>query len=181
MKILTLLAEGFEETEAIAVIDVLRRADFDLRIASISDKLEVTGSHRIKVIADSLLKIEDTSDYDMVFLPGGKGVDVFLETKDVLDIVKDFANKNKYIAAICAAPSVLEKAGILKGVQVTAFPSTQEILKSAIVKNTDVVADGKIITGRGVGAALDFALKIVEILKSKDAAEKLRKIIVYKI
>jgi len=181
MNIICLLTDGFEETEAIAVIDLLRRAALSVKLVSISDKREVTGSHGIAVVSESLLKNENMDDYGMIFLPGGKGVDHFLESEAVLSIVKEFFNKSKYLAAICAAPSVLEKAGVIKGKRVTAFPGTQPKLKSAIVEDAPVVVDGKIITGRGVGSALDFGLKIVEIICGIDESEHLRKAIVYKV
>ena len=183
MKINTFLAEGFEETEAIAVIDLLRRANFNVNIVSITEKTEVNGGHNIKVIADSTISKTNLNDADAIFLPGGGlGVENLSKNQKVLDIVKNFAQDGKYIIAICAAPAVLEKAGVIANKKVTSFPGMKEKLPSiASYLEDSVVIDGKIITSRGIGTAIDLGLKIVEIFKGKDESEKLRKGVVYKI
>lgn len=181
MKIKVLIAEGFEEVEAVTLIDLLRRAKYDLTTVSVMDKKEVKGSHDITIITDSILEDEEFENTDALVLPGGPGVDVLENKEEVINLVKDFYEKNKYIAAICAAPSVLEKAGILVGKKVTVYPTTEGKIHSAKIQRVDCVVDGKIITGRGVGAAISMALKMVEIFSSKDASEKLRNKVVYNI
>lgn len=182
MRFKILLATGFEETEAITIIDLLRRANYEIKIVSISANNEVEGSHGIKIIADSILMQEDFKDTDAIILPGGvPGVPNLAANERVLNLIKEFFTTDKYIIAICAAPFVLEKAGILKGKKITCFPSWEDKISSAEIIHQNVVVDGKVITGRGVGAAIEFSLKIVEIFSSKEESEKLRKNIVYNI
>lgn len=181
MKCAIFLAEGFEDLEAVTLIDLLRRAGFQVDTVSISEKREVTGSRGITVISDKLFGEEDFSDIELLLLPGGMpGVKNLSEKKELLSLIKDFDNKKKYIGAICAAPFVLECAGILKGRKVTSYPGWKEKLPSASYSEEAVVFDKNIITSRGVGTAIDMALKIVDIIKSAESSEKLKKEIVYK-
>jgi protein deglycase len=180
VKILTLLAEGFEETEAVTLIDILRRAGYDVVTASITGSLQVTGGHGITLTADTLFSGNMQGDIDMLLLPGGgPGVNNLAASSKVIELVRQYRTEKKYIAAICAAPFVLEKAGVIKGVRVTAFPTWQVKLESAIVTDEPVVMDGKIITGRGVGAAIDMALKIVEVASGKEKREEIARSIVF--
>lgn len=180
MKCKLFLAEGFEELEAVTLIDLLRRAGFQVDTVSISDKREVAGSKGTTIVADCVFSKENFSDTDFILLPGGMpGVKNLSEKKELLSLIKDFDNKKKYIGAICAAPFVLERAGILKGRKVTSYPGWKEKLPSASYSEDAVVVDGNIITSRGVGTAIDMALKIVEIIKGVESKEKLKKEIVY--
>lgn len=168
-KIACLLADGFEETEAIATIDVLRRAGFEVDLVSIHEKT-VTSSHRVKLIADKLF--ENMDDYDAIFLPGGQpGSNNLAADPRVLDLVRTYFHKDKLVAAICAAPTVLAKAGILHGKQVTSYPSSNagEVFAQSTYKEDLVVKDGNILTSRGVGTVLPFAYAFVEALDSNSA------------
>ena len=156
-KILVLLANGFEEGEMIIPVDVLRRARFQVDLMSIGSQ-EVISSHGIKVAADRLWN-EDTS-YDAILLPGGSpGTAHLLEDERVLALIRRYDHDEKHIFAICAAPSVLAKAGILKGRHVTSYPleNLDTIFTMAHYHLDDVVIDQKLITSRGVGTAFQFA------------------------
>lgn len=181
MKIKVLIAEGFEEVEAITLIDLLRRAGYDLVTVSVMDTKEVKGGHNIPIITDDLLENVNFNDTDVLVIPGGAGVNVLSSKDEVLELIKKFNENNKYIAAICAGPKVLEKAGILNGKKITVYPTSEEKIRSAEIQRMDCVVDGKIITGRGIGAAIPMALRMVEIFSSKDVSEELKKKIVYQI
>ncbi|MCK4798683.1 MAG: DJ-1/PfpI family protein [Spirochaetes bacterium] len=182
MNIKVLIAEGFEEIEAITLIDLLQRAGYNLNTVSIMGKNEVEGGHKIRIITDSIFGQVNFDDTDVLILPGGvPGVPNLASDERVLELIKTFYNKNKYIAAICAAPFVLDRSGILKGKKITCYPSWEDKIDSAEIIHTNVVVDGKIITGRGVGAAIEMGLKMVEIFTSKEESEKLREKIVYQI
>ena len=181
MKIKTLIAPGFEETEAIAVIDILLRAGIEVETVSITDKNEVEGGHKIRIIADSVISTANFNDTDGIFLPGGgTGVENLASNAKVLNIVKDFHLKNKFIMAICAAPFILEKAGILKNKKITAYPSWLVKISTPVKITTGVVVDGNIITGRAMGSSIEFGLKCIEILSGKEESEKIKKAIVFK-
>jgi 4-methyl-5(b-hydroxyethyl)-thiazole monophosphate biosynthesis len=180
MNIKVLIAKGFEETEAIVLIDLLRRAGYNLKTVSITDDNIVEGGHGIKIITDSTLNKENFDEADMLLLPGGGGGVANLSANDkVLTLVKKFYHANKYIAAICAAPIVLDKAGILKGKTITCYPSEEKNINDAKVIHDKVVVDGKLITSRGVGTAIDMGLKIIEVVSSKKASNDLKEKIVY--
>ena len=176
-KILVLLANGFEEGEMTIPVDVLRRAHFQVDLMSIGS-LEVTSSHGIKVIADRLWN-EDTS-YDALLLPGGSpGTAHLTEDERVLALVRRYDHDEKYIFAICAAPSVLAKAGILKGRHVTSYPleNLETIFAMAHYHLEDVVIDQKLITSRGVGTAFQFAYAVANALGADVSA--LKRIMMY--
>lgn len=178
-KAVLILAPGFEEVEAITVIDLLRRAEIELTTASIADKI-VTGSHNIKIYADVLLSDLREPDYDILILPGGPGTKHLRDSEAVLDLVKKQNAQQKWVAAICAAPTVLEKAGILHGKSVTSFPAEKGVFNNSIYKNDPVVKDGNIITSRGAGTAVDFSLALIAVLKGRDVASEIADRIVYK-
>ena len=180
-KVSLFLADGFEEVEALAVVDLLRRADIDISMISISGELEVTGAHKIKVIADKLFEEEDFSTIGMLVLPGGMpGTKHLAEHKKLVELLKDFNSKGKLLAAICAAPMVLGDNGLLKGKSATCYPGFEESLLGASFKDKDVVVDGNIITSKGMGTAIDFALAIIKQIKSQEEASKIAKSIQYK-
>ncbi|MBN1500326.1 MAG: DJ-1/PfpI family protein [Spirochaetes bacterium] len=174
MKVLVPLAEGFEEIEALTIIDVLRRADIET--VSLYLKTEyVNGSHGITVKADMAAAAADGNQYDAIVLPGGMpGSKNLLESSVVTGLLNQINKKNGFIAAICAAPMVLGHAGLLKGKKAVCFPGYESHLAGAEILKKPVVADGNIITGIGAGAALDFSLKLVEIFKNRETALKLR-------
>lgn len=171
-KIAVHLANGFEEIEAISIIDVLRRADLDVVTVSITGKLEVNGAHQIKVLADTLFESVDYSDIYMIVLPGGMPGASNLNAHEgsKTQIVK-FNNENKQLAAICAAPIVFGNLGILEGKEAVCYPGFESHLKGADILQVPVVDAGNILTGRGPGVAIQFALKIVEKIVSSEKAE----------
>lgn len=169
-----MLADGFEEIEALAVVDILRRADIDVKTVSVYNTESVTGSHNITVKPDVLLN-NIADDYDMIVLPGGMPGTINLkENKSLENILIDAYKKNKYLAAICAAPMVYGELGFLLNKKATCFPSFEKYLQGAKCSLDRVCVDGNTITSRGAGTAHDFAFRIVEILKSKDCANDLR-------
>jgi len=172
MKSLIMFADGFEECEGLIVVDILRRASIDIDMISISDNISVTGSHNIKVECDGLLNKIDTDQYDLIILPGGiPGTYNLRDDETVTETILKFNEKNKKIAAICAAPSILAGLGILKGRQAVAHKNFIDKLADAEVVHKEVVVDGNITTAWGLGAAIPFALSLVEQLKGKEAAD----------
>lgn len=169
------LAKGFEEVEAIATVDVIRRAELDVCTVGVGSKL-VCGSHNIPVFCDlEENEISINDDVDGIILPGGMPGTLNLEKSKVVNDLIDYAMKNnKLIAAICAAPSVLGHKGLLKGKQATCFPGFEEELDSAIISDDFVVTDGNIITARGMGSAIDFGLAIAEYFSDKNSALRLK-------
>lgn len=169
------LAEGFEEIEALTVVDILRRAKLDCKTVGVSGKT-VTGSHGIIVICDEADNdIEIDKNVDAIVLPGGMPGTLNLENSPVVSKHIDDALKSGiYIAAICAAPSILGHKGILSGKKATCFPGYEKDLINARVSNESVCVDGKIITAKGAGVSIDFALAIVSELISDERARNLR-------
>lgn len=174
-KALVILANGCEEIEAVTPIDVLRRAGVEVTVAGLSSKT-ITGAQGIKLEADILLNDYKTTP-DIVILPGGaQGARNLSQSKEVLEIVKYLHNQKRLVAAICASPAVaLSPSGILSGRKVTCYPGFEkEFPKDVSFVEDRVVMDGNVITSRGPGSALEFALKIVEELVSKEKANTLR-------
>jgi 4-methyl-5(b-hydroxyethyl)-thiazole monophosphate biosynthesis len=173
MKAMVFLADGFEEIEAIAPIDIMRRAGIEVTTISVTTTKEVRGAHDILLQADCLFDESDFSNADLLFLPGGMPGTKNLEAHDGLkQLLLKHANEGKKLAAICAAPSILGKLGLLKGKEAVCFPGFEETLKGAILSDKKVVQSGNIITGKAAGAAVEFGLKLVENLKGKSAAEQ---------
>lgn len=170
-KVVVCLANGFEEIEAIGIIDILRRADIFTMVTSVTGIREVTGAHQMKVVADELFENVDFSGFDMIVLPGGMPGSANL--KDHLGLrsnILDFNKKGKLLGAICAAPMVFGDLGILENRNATCYPGFGNHLKLAHVKSDRVVEDQNIITGIGPGAVFDFSLKLVEKLEGKEKA-----------
>ncbi len=169
MKILVPLAEGFEEIEAVNVIDILRRADVDVVTAGLKEGL-VEGSHKIKMLPDTTLEKIDYRDFDGLVLPGGAPGFVNLGNDErILKMAREMDEKGKVVAAICAAPSVLIKAGVLQGRKATVSPSGKsQVQACANFSEERVVVDGNLVTSRSPGTALEFALKLVEVLMGKE-------------
>ncbi len=157
------LAEGFEEVEALTPVDVLRRAGLPVKTVSVTGELVVTGTHGVPVIADLLFDELDENDAEMLILPGGMPGAVNLDNHESLDkLLKAFAEAGKPLAAICAAPLVLGKRGLLNGKKVTCYPGFEEYLEGAVYTAALVEKDANFITGKGPGAAMDFAFAILE-------------------
>jgi protein deglycase len=172
-KAAVLLAHGFEETEAITVIDVLRRAQVHVDVLGV-EGVQVKGSHAITVACDAPLSAHAHTLYDAVVLPGGMpGAATLRDDAGVQAFVRAHAEAGKLVAAICAAPIALASAGVLTGKRATCFPGFEDQLGGAAYETTAVVKDGRVITSRGVGTALKFALALVEDLVSPAVAKKL--------
>jgi 4-methyl-5(b-hydroxyethyl)-thiazole monophosphate biosynthesis len=164
------LAQGCEELEAVTIIDLLRRAEIEVTTASL-DGNPVKASRGTVLIADIILDEALQNDYDMIVLPGGlPGADHLRDDPRIINLLKNMADEGKYVSAICAAPKVLAKAGLLKNRRATAYPGTLEKLEltDTIIVNDPVVIDGNIVTSQGPGTAMDFALKLIELLSGED-------------
>jgi 4-methyl-5(b-hydroxyethyl)-thiazole monophosphate biosynthesis len=167
------LADGFEEIEAITTVDMLRRAGIDIKTVAVTEhnRLTVRGAHNILVTADMYIKDADTEDLQGVFLPGGMpGTTNLDESADVRNLIKYCADNDKYIFAICAAPSVLGHMGLLEGKKATCYPGFESELTGAVCCDEPAVQDDKIITGKGPGATVSFAKLIISELVSENAA-----------
>ena len=174
-----LLGTGFEETEAIAPLDLLRRAGVEVLTVGINGKT-VYGSHKIGVEADIELAEVDLTNLEMVILPGGLGgVASIRASKEAMDIVRFAYENNKFTCAICAGPTVLADLGIVDGKKATCYPGCETGMGSAIMQeNTASVIDGKVVTGTSAGCAVPFGLSLIEVLKGKEEAERIAKQIV---
>jgi 4-methyl-5(b-hydroxyethyl)-thiazole monophosphate biosynthesis len=174
--ILTILAEGFEEVEAVTPIDLLRRAGAEVTVAALVDGMHVTSRGGLTMHTDTTLSVVATRDFDCVFLPGGPGVKHLRADSRVRDVILRHSKAGRWIAAICAAPTVLHDAGLLKGRRYTAHYSVANELP-AILADQRVVVDDRLLTSRGAGTALDFGLLLVEKLFSAEkSAEVARSI-----
>ncbi len=179
-KVLVPLAPGFEEIEAVSIIDILRRAGADVSVAGTVDG-PITGQNRMKLLADVSLDSIDPSSLDMVVLPGGGlGTENLKKDGRVKKIVEALFSKNKPVAAICAAPTVLSAIGITKDRAVTAYPGARAGLKAKKVSDERVVVDGNVITSQGPGTAIEFALKLVETLLGKEKAAEVSDAVIAK-
>lgn len=176
MKVCLQLADGFEEIEAISTADILRRAGIEVQLVSIMGKKEVVGAHNITVVADLLFENADYTDVDMMILPGGGGgTQKMAEHAGLKQQLTKQAMDDKWIAAICAAPTVLGKLGLLEGKSAACYPGCESQLTGAAVSaSPSVIVDGKIITSRGPGTSFAFGLKIVEVLKGLELANQLK-------
>lgn len=180
-KIAVFLAPGFEEIEGLTVVDILRRAGVEVVTVSISGQKEVTGSHNITVLADALFEEVDFDGLDGVVLPGGMpGTTHLGEYPGVGEIIRKFDRQEKLVAAICAAPSVLGKAGLLKGRKAISYPGFEEALLDAVITREEVVRDGHIITSRGMGTAIPFGLALTAYFMGQEKADELGASIIYR-
>lgn len=171
MNVVVLLAPGFEELEAVTIVDVLRRAGISVTLAGIADP-PIAGNHGIEVMSD--VSIDDVKAYDALVLPGGNPGYINLERDHrVLKLIRDAHGAGKYIGAICAAPHVLGQAGIMEGVTATCYPGIE--IPGAKRVDEPVVRHGTIITSQGPGTAIAFALDLVEVLTSTENAREVRK------
>lgn len=172
-KAFVFLATGFEETEAVGTIDVLRRGGIETTVVSITQELSVEGAHGLEVVADALFDEVEYSGADILVLPGGmpgsSNLNAYAPLKEQL---KKQYNAGKFVAAICAAPLVLGGLGFLKGRKATCYPSFEPTLEGATVTGEAVEVDGNVITGRGPGLVFDFGLAIVEALQGKAVADE---------
>lgn len=179
-KVAVFLAEGLEEVEGLTVVDLLRRAGIDVKTVALSSKKEVTGARQITIKADACLEELDFTKQDGVVLPGGMpGTTHLMEHEGVNRTIREFAEQGKLVAAICAAPVVLGKAGLLQGRRATCYPGMEDQLTGAECCEDAVVWDGNIITSRGVGTAIPFALTLTEYFLGAEKAKEIGDSIVY--
>ena len=174
------LANGFEEIEALCVLDVLRRAGVEVKTVGVGVEV-ANGSHNIPVKCDiTERELDLNSDFDMIILPGGLPGAHNLNDSAVVDaFIGRAVKEDKFICAICAAPYILGVRGVLMGKKATCYPGFEDQLQGAICVNEGVVRDGKIITGRAMGSAIDFALEIAQALCGKETRDKLKTAIIY--
>ncbi len=171
------LADGFEEIEAVTIIDILRRAGIEIVVAGVKEG-DLRGSRRVRLIPDVNLNEIKEDDYDAVVLPGGQpGVDNLRKQPRILEMLKAADRKKKIIGAICAAPLVLRDAGLISGIRLTSYPGVERDLTGCSYCEDRVVVDGNIVTSRGPGTAMEFALKLVELLVNKAKADELSSIV----
>lgn len=174
------LADGFEEVEGLTVVDILRRAEVDVKMVSVMGKKDIHGAHGIVIEADSLFEEEEFEDADLLVLPGGMPGTLNLKAHEGLaGLLGSFDKEGRYLAAICAAPSVLGGLGILKGRKACCYPSFEDQLGCGEVLFDPVVTDGHVTTGRGVGTAIPFALRLTELLCGKEKADEISRSIVF--
>ncbi len=168
------LADGFEEIEAITPIDILRRGGVDVKTAGLTEG-SVRGAHGITVGADICIDDIIADDADMLILPGGMpGTANLKDSQKLAQLLVQAAEKNVYIAAICAAPSVLGRLGLLKGRRAVCFPGYEQELFGAIIEDTPVVADKNFITSRAAGTAAEFAFTLLGLLKGRQTAKSIK-------
>ena len=174
--VIAFLADGMEEIECLAVVDVLRRAGIEVTMASIMGRKFVTGSHGITVETDTLAEETDLADADCLFLPGGlPGTKYLGQSEIVRKALLEQAAAGKRVCAICAAPSVLGELGLLKGRRATCFPGFEGTLEGAEYdSHAAVVTDGPVTTARGMGCAVDLGLELVRIFVGEQASKELR-------
>jgi len=172
MRLIVPLAEGFEEIEAVAVIDILRRANIKVDVVGIEDEI-VAGRNGIKILCDKVIADVKPEDYDGIVLPGGNpGYKNLENNQQVINFIKTFNSKGKLVAAICASPTILEKIGVLEEKKATCYPSMRDKIKNFVDER--VVVDKNVITSQGPGTAIEFALEIVRFF-NPNAYEQLKK------
>ena len=173
-KILIPISNGFEEIEAISVIDICRRAGIEVTIAAVEDILTI-GAHNVKITADTMITDVKSSDFDMIVLPGGlPNAFTLADNETVQKLLKEFKSQNKDIGAICAAPFALHKAEVLNE-NYTCYPSFEKKIKDSGYQNDkDFIIDGKVITSRGPGTASVFGLEIVKILCGDEVSNNVK-------
>ncbi len=179
-RIAVFFADGCEEIEGLTVVDMLRRANVNVDMVSVMERREIHGSHNITFLADMLYEDMEPASYDGVVLPGGMPGTTNLGVHEgVISIIKEFAAEGKLVSAICAAPSVLGQAGVLRNKRAVCHPGWEDRLTGAIVCEENAMTDGNIITSRGMGTAVDFSLAIIQKLTDEETLENVKKGIVY--
>lgn len=175
------LANGLEDIEAIATIDICRRADIEVKTVSITGSLDVLTAHDVKLKADIEFDYCDFADAEMLVLPGGiPGAQYLNDHEGLRELILSHYQKGTCLAAICAAPMVYGNLGLLNGKRVTCYPGFEKYLTGAICTAEQAVHDGQFVTGKGPGATFDFAYRIVEILRGRELADALRNGMMYR-
>lgn len=179
-KIAVFLADGFEEIEGLTVVDICRRCRIEVETVSIMETEKVVSSHSIPVLADVKLQDADFSSYDMLVLPGGlKGTQNLEACQVLMEQLDSFYAAGKNISAICAAPSIFGHRGFLKGRNATSYPDFESHLEGAIINHANVEVSDHVITSRGMGTSIDFALAIATVFVGADKAEEIAKQVMY--
>ena len=180
-RIWAFLAEGFEEVEALTVVDILRRAKYEVTTVSITEDLFVTSSHNVVIKADKKMTELESELPDVVFLPGGMPGTLYLGAHEGLkNIILNATEAGKIMAAVCAAPSVYGEMGLLKGRKATCYPGFEDKLLGAEYQDEQVVVDGTFVTSQGMGTCIPLGLKLVELLSSEEMAAQIKNSIRYK-
>ena len=179
-KVYIFLADGFEDIEGLAVVDLMRRAGIGIVTVSIKEEKEIVTSHGIQMRTDIAFPEADFSDADLLILPGGKlGTANLKACEPLAKLLVDFAGQGGKIAAICAAPTVLSDLGLLEGRKATSYPTCEPAVKAAQYLTDKVVVDGNITTSRGMGTAIDFGLNLIDQLLGEEKALEIARSIVY--
>ncbi len=179
-RVYVFLAEGFEEIEGLTVVDLLKRAKIETEMVSVMGTRQVTGSHGITVTADSLFEENNYENAELLVLPGGMPGTLNLGNhKGLCALLKKHYGEEKKLAAICAAPSILGQLGFLKGREAVCYPGFEEKLDGAILCASKTAVDGNITTAKGMGAAIDFSLKLIEQLADQETADRISDAIIY--
>lgn len=175
-----ILGTGFEDMEAVCPCDILRRGGVEVQFAGIGGRL-VTGGNGVTVQTDCTVEEIDFEKLEMIVLPGGMGgVHSILASETALNAVKWAYENEKYVAAICAAPTILAKLGVTDGKRATVYPGMEDQMGSAVMQDANAVRDGKVLTGRAPGAAMDFGLLLLQTLKDAETAARVQSGMVYK-
>lgn len=180
MKAIVFLADGFEECEVLIVVDILRRAGVETIMASITGRLDINSSRHITVMADALVDDVDFDSANMIILPGGRlGTENLWKSELVKDQCRKFV-ENKYVAAICAAPSILASLGLLEGRKATCHPDFEGNMHGANLTGKSVTVDANVVTGQGLGATFSFAFELVRTLVGAEKVHQIKEAICYK-
>jgi 4-methyl-5(b-hydroxyethyl)-thiazole monophosphate biosynthesis len=172
------VANGTEEMEAVIIIDVLRRAKWDVTVAGIGGT-NITASRKVKLAADVEWSKINPASFDVMAIPGGaEGARNMMASQSLLDAVRKHAGAGRLTAAVCAGPLVLQAAGVLDGRKATCHPGVRAELTRALAQNDRVVVDGRIVTSQGAGTCFEFALTLVRLVDGKEAADAIAKAIV---
>ena len=175
MKVYVMLADGFEEIEALSAVDVLRRGNVVTVTVSVKEDKKVLSARKILVIADSALSEVKVGKEDMIVIPGGsRGVENLKGSEALLRVLKEHQQQNGWLAAICAGPTVPGKLGFYKGVRATCYPGCEDELTGAVLSDKDVVVDRNFITSRGAGVSLPFAFTLLTLIKGTETADKVK-------
>ena len=179
-KVYAFLAEGLEEVECLAVVDVLRRSGVEVTLVSVGETKEIVGSHGIRLTADALFEETNPDQADILFLPGGMpGTKNLQAHQGLAEAIRKAAKQGRRIAAICAAPSILGTMGLLKGRTATCYPGFEDMLEGASYTSQGVITDGNITTSRGLSYALALGLELIRLLQGPQQAERIREAVQY--
>lgn len=180
MKVYVMLADGFEEVEALAVVDVLRRGGVETATVSVRNDKIVLSARNIPVVADMIIDKIEVATEDVIVLPGGgKGVEELYASESLKMLLKGHNDKKGIIAAICAGPTIPGRMGLLRGINATCYPGCENDLPGAVISQENVVVDKNFITSRGPGTAFDFSFKLLEIIKGAETKDKISKGMLY--